>query len=125
MFFCCGQFVKLPGWLEFLAFYMVATMFVFTVLLEVFCWLWQWRLRRALSFLTVAVSLSFIDPHLLLFRFVPVWCCYCGSGFGVQILRMGGCLSACLLLFFRREWWVGEDPEVWCGFGVAVVSFVL
>ncbi|MCI58699.1 hypothetical protein A2U01_0079954, partial [Trifolium medium] len=25
---------------------------------------------------------------------------------------------------FRRVWWFGADPEVWCGLGIAVVSFV-
>ncbi|MCI80058.1 hypothetical protein A2U01_0101329, partial [Trifolium medium] len=29
-----------------------------------------------------------------------------------------------IVAVFRRVWWFGADSEVWCDFGVAVVSFV-
>ncbi|GAU38668.1 hypothetical protein TSUD_292500 [Trifolium subterraneum] len=53
---------------------------------------------------------------MLLFCFAPIWGYGCGSGLWVRIL----------LLFFRRERWVGEDLEVWCAVGVdvAVASIV-
>ncbi|GAU45784.1 hypothetical protein TSUD_86870 [Trifolium subterraneum] len=65
-------------------------------------------------------SFSFFDPHLLPYHFDPVWCCCRSETRGSDLTF--GCLS--VLLFFRREWWVGVDPEVWCGFGVAVGSFI-
>ncbi|GAU29163.1 hypothetical protein TSUD_275820 [Trifolium subterraneum] len=65
----------------------------------------------AFSFLVVYKRNSKTGLRLLL----RIW------EFGVRILRLGVRLSAFLLLFFRHEWLVGEDPEVWCGFGVAVV----